>query len=105
MIAEHILRDTNRLSKLNTALGILSEINFFGVLLEIGANRSSVNSNPDHPMENAALNSAWHSGYVEALKDMYEFQPRYASQTSSEPRQDFGAREELLKAGDLRPNE
>lgn len=105
MIAEHILKDTNRLSKLNTALGLLSEINFFGVLLEIGANRSSIIANPNHPMENAALNSAWHSGYVEALKDAYDFQERYVKQISTEPNQDFGAREELLKSGDLRSNE
>lgn len=105
MIIEHFIKDSGRLAQLNNALSTLHSINFFGVLLEVGANRSKLPLTSSNPVEMAALNASWHNGYVEALKDMYEFNTRYLSQVVAEPIQDFGAREELRKAGDLRENE
>ncbi len=104
MIVEHFAEDKIALTQLRDALSIFHRINFFAVLLDVAANRSLVQQ--AITTDTAALQNAWHNGYVEAINDIFYFLDRYTPKEKREDTQmDFGAIEALLKAGDITETE
>lgn len=104
MLIENFVKDKERLDLLRQALSIMFNTNFFGVMLEIASKRS-IPLPSDMPIENAALRSAWHNGYVAALNDIYSFHDLYAVEAKGTVKMDFGSLDTLLKAGDITQEE
>lgn len=105
MIWKQFSKETSRLTLLDNALSILSSINFFGVMLDLGSERSKPTPTEDI-VHTSAQRAAWHDGYVQALEDMYYFRERYVSEgINIKPRPNFGAADKLLKEGEITEDE
>jgi hypothetical protein len=97
MLIEQFLKSESALSRLAHVQDTLADLNFFGVLLELGAGRSRLEPS-EKPQEHAALKAAFHDGYVEALQDLFLFRERYVDAGPLHKAQapDFGAEQKVL---------
>lgn len=104
MIIENFLSNGTKLTSLSQAITSLKDVNAFGLFLEIGANRAAPQPSST-PIETAALSSAWHAGYKEALNDVFYFFERYTKTDNQRPRADFGALDSMIKEGTITEDE
>lgn len=104
MILEQFIQNKSNLDTLRGILSSLNKLNFFGVMLDVASKRS-IPLPSNMPIENAALRSAWHNGYTEALNDIFNFLELYTAKETSKVSVDFGALAQLLKNNEITQEE
>lgn len=104
MLVEQFIDDEARLNALQNITRDLLTLGAYSMLLELAASRNRALPS-EKPIEDAALRSAWHNGYVEALGDLFLFKERYASQAKELPKADFNAHKKLFDRGEITDKE
>lgn len=84
----------------------IKRLNFFAILLDLASLKADERAELKYDAAGRAL---WHEGYVEALRDVFEFSERYKKDSESRktkmPRADFGAVEDLFNKGEITEDE
>lgn len=102
---KEIVTDSGLVKVISDTVGKLKKQGMFHALLEVAARRSELQRS-DKPLETSALTAAWHSGYVSALFDLFEFKERFVEpEPESKPGMDFGAVLALYKSGEITQEE
>lgn len=75
----------------------------YQVLLDLAALKSVERTN----IQNGETRAAWHDGYVEAVRDLFEFAERYRvkKELQATPDMDFGAIESLYNNKEITEHE
>lgn len=99
MLIEQFINNKEALTVLRNSLSSLNRINFFAVMLEMGAKRSRLQPS-SHPMETAAITGSWHNGYVAAIEDVFNFIDNIVEK-KEQAVVDFGALKALLDSKEI----
>lgn len=82
----------------------IKRLNLYAVLLDLAVEKL----NEMHTLKyDAAARANWHSGYTEALRDVFQFSEQYKDreQKALMPHADFGAIDDLFKKGEITEDE